>query len=507
MAAGRLAALTWGDSRLWPQFVSLLADDPAAAALIDCDEREWSRADLAKLADDAFTRISEFAQAGDRIMVRGDKCAAFVAIALAVSRLEAVLCPYSPKLSPAEIEVLEQRLGHVVRIDPASDGTFELTRRERSGPADARDGRTALIGFTSGTTGVPKGVMHGPEALNYATRCCAAIADAEAGKPILGIVPLDSAPGFTFTVHFALSLGYPLVLIDQWDPAEAIRRAIRYDCTWAIGVPTHLISMVEAARESTDGARLPLRAMAVGGSAMTADLIREADELLGLKALRMYGMSECMGHCSVHPDHGFATRTSCDGLPFPGTEDRAFDRDDMPLADGERGQAGVRGPSLFLGYANGLGAGQEKLTPDGYFLTGDEIVVDEGGLVRVVGRIKDQIIRGGYNLDPAEIEEAILRHRVVKAAAVVPVPHARLGEQACAIVCLHEPRGLDDLETLCRHLQAVGLNKKKWPEYLLAVDSLPVTANGKIDKKALSQMATQRLAPVPDPGGGSGPAR
>jgi len=335
--------------------------------------------------------------------------------------------------------------------------------------------------------------MHGAGALNYATQACAAIARLEPEDALLGIVPLDSAPGFTFTAHFALSQGRRLVFVDPWDPVQAMARAERFGCGWAIAVPTHLFTMVEAARQGLWTGRLPLKAMAVGGSAMTAELIADADALLGVKGLRMFGMSECMGHCSTWPGHPLDRRQSFDGWPFPGTAEEAFDAQLIALPRGERGQAGVRGPSLFLGYAEGMGAGQERMTPDGYYLTGDEIVRDDEGFVRVVGRIKDQIIRGGFNIDPAEIEAALLKHPAIAEVAVVAVPEAKLGEQACAVCRLRPGLPPVDLSALLEHMAACGISRKKWPEHLVLVEAMTVTATGKLDKKSMAARACDEI--------------
>ena len=429
---------------------------------------------------------------GTRVLVTAHKTPATIATALAVSSLEAVFCPVSPKLGAGDLELLQSLLGHTVTVTGTGSGAPSIVSAEGSRSTDPRNRDAALIGFTSGSTGVPKGVIHGAGALNYATRACSAIAGLEPGDAILGIVPLDSAPGFTFTAHFALSLGHPLVLMDAWAPAEALRRAERYRCGWAIAVPTHLFTMVEAARLNEWSGRLPLRAMAVGGSAMTAELIADADRLLGLKALRMFGMSECMGHASTNPGHSLNRRQLFDGMPFPGTEEEAFDNALQALPRGQRGQAGVRGPSLFLGYAEGLGAGQERMTPDGFYLTGDEIIRDEEGFVRVVGRIKDQIIRGGFNIDPAEVEAALLRHPEIAEVAVVGVPERKLGEQACAVCRLRE--GPIDLAALLEHLEREGVSRKKWPEHLVLVETMAVTATGKLDKKAMAAVAVEEIA-------------
>lgn len=484
----------WGAEGLWPQFDRLADADPDALALVDCSDRQWSRGELRALA---CTIVEALKGAGvianRRVLVTGHKTPVTIAAALAVSFLEGIFCPVSPKLGEGDLTLLESLLGHAAKVTTSEVGEPVVLAAAGGLSADARDAGTVLIGFTSGSTGVPKGVMHGPGALNYATRACAAIAGLQPGDAILGIVPLDSAPGFTFTAHFALSLGYPLVLVDPWDPAEAMRRAERFGCGWAIAVPTHLFTMVEAARMGKWSGRLPLRAMAVGGSAMTAELIADADRLLGLKALRMFGMSECMGHASTSPGHSLERRQMFDGIPFPGTEEEAFDSELRALPRGQRGQAGVRGPSLFLGYAEGLGAGQERLTPDGFYLTGDELVRDEEGFVRVVGRIKDQIIRGGFNIDPAEIEAAILRHPAVAEVAVVPVPERKLGEQACAVCRLRAGEGRMDLPVLLDHLAREGLSRKKWPEHLVLVEEMAVTATGKLDKKAMAVVAVEAV--------------
>lgn len=481
---------TWDEQRLWPQFDALAAEDPEALALVDCQDRLWSRGELRAMALNAAQRLRGAGMIrGHRILVPAYKTPWTIAVALAVSAMEGVFCPYSPKLGVADLEVLETHLGHFARIGGTDVGEVVVHIASDAHSQDQRNGAAALIGFTSGSTGVPKGVMHGARALNYATRACAAIAGLQSGDAILGIVPLDSAPGFTFTAHFALSLGHPLVFVDPWVPAEALRRAELYGCGWAIAVPTHLFTMVEAARQGEWSGTLPLRAMAVGGSAMTSELIADAQSLLGLKALRMFGMSECMGHASTRPDHSLERRQMFDGLPFTGTQEEAFDADLAPLPRGERGQAGVKGPSLFLGYAEGLGAGQERMTPDGYYLTGDEIIRDDEGFICVVGRIKDQIIRGGFNIDPAEVEGALLRHPRIAEVAVVAIPHRKLGEQACAVCRLRPGEGDVDLADLLDHMASEGVSRKKWPEHMLVVEAMETTATGKLDKKAMAAKA------------------
>lgn len=496
-------SLTWTDARLWEQFEALWQQDAGALAVIDAEGREWCRADLHELALTMSERLS--AQGVDRnarILIEGRKEVAVMAAMLAISRLGAIICPYSAALSEADRLALEGRLGHVLRLAvvAGSANARGLSEMACHAPpvgstrsSDPRDAATALIGFTSGTTGIPKGVMHGPGALNYAPLACAEIAGLQPGEPILGIVPWDSAPGFTFTVHFSLALGNPLAIVDPWSPVRALQLAERYRCAWAICVPTHLYAMVEAARTGQWSGQLAFRAMAVGGSVMTPELITDARGLLGIEALRMFGMSECMGHASVRLDDADERRFHSDGRPFDGTEDVPFDAQLNPLPTGQRGQAGVRGPSLFLGYAQGLGDGSAQFAPGGYLLTGDEIVCQPDGSMKVVGRIKDQIIRGGFNIDPAEVETAIRKHPDIADAVVVSVPHPLLVEQCCAVCRMLPGAAPIDLAGLLDHLAGTGLSKKKWPEHLLVTDTIAHNANGKPDKKAIAALACERL--------------
>ncbi|EEA04491.1 AMP-dependent synthetase and ligase [Burkholderia sp. H160] len=495
--------LVWTDASLWQQFNALHEADAQALAVVDGTGREWSRSELYGLATLIAKELgASGVGAHDRVMVEGRKTANTLAAALAISSVGAVTCPYTPDLGKSERSVIEQRLGHVALIGssevnakaiPGVEGLY-LTLCERQDRTwDETDKKAALIAFTSGTTGIPKGVMHSVDGMNYATRACARVAGLERADAIVGVVPLGSAPGFTFTLHFSLSLGHPLIIVDPWDPRRALELMDAHNCRWGMCVPTHLHTMVECARSGQWSKRSPLKALAVGGSAMTTQLIADADELLGIPVLRMYGMSECMGHCSALPTDSLEVRQNSDGKPFPGTQDQALDAQYNPLPAGERGQAGVKGPSLFLKYAEGLGSQEYRLTENGYFLTGDEIVVGHDGYIKVVGRLKDQIIRGGYNVDPAEVEAAVLKHPAIENAIVVGVPHPKLGEQACAICVIRPGFPTLQLSDLAAHLETIGLTKKKWPEHLVIVDKMLVTTTGKVDKKILQKNAIVQL--------------
>ncbi len=494
--------LTWTDATLWDQFHALAEADPQALAIVAADGSRWTRGEIHAVAVCALRALlAAGVRAHDRVMLQGRKSPHTLACALAVSAARAIICPYTPDLGAAERAVLDERLNHVAIVSdsegepiPGVTGLrLSLRPRAALGTPDPRDAQAAMIGFTSGTTGVPKGVMHSAAAMNYTVQACRHVARLAPGDAILGLVPLGSAPGFTFTAHFSLALGHPLVMIDPWDALETLERMEAHQVRWGICVPTHLASLIEVARSGRwPGPKLST-VIGVGGSSMTPELIDDARSLLGIRGLRMFGMSECMGHASTLPGDAPDRLRHSDGRSFPGTQDEAFDMQQRKLPRGERGQAGVRGPSLFLGYCRGLGDQEYRLTEDGYYLTGDEVVCDDDGYVKVVGRIKDQIIRGGYNIDPAEVEAALMRHPAIAQAAVVSVPEQRLGEQACAVCRVREGQAAPTLEVIKSHLSEIGLSKKKWPEHLLVIDELPCTATGKVDKKRLRGMAISEL--------------
>lgn len=481
---------------LWPQFERTLRDEADAIALVDAEDRLWTRRQIADIAA-AIVDVLRRSQIGKgrRVLFPAERTVQTLAAALAVSRIEAVCCPYAPNLSEGDFARVAGVLGHAAHLRFDRDGSPQIALQPPGRwSTDRRDQDAALIAFTSGSTGAPKAVIHRSEALNYVTTACATIAALGASDAILGAIPMDGAAGFTFTVHMALASGRPLVLTGRWDPAEVLERAARFACVWTTVVPTQLFTLIEAARASGGWReRLTLRTIAVGGSAMTPELIADAETHIGVTALRMFGMSECLAYCSNQPSYARETRLLADGRAFPGTEIATLDADGRRLEPGDRGQAGVKGPSLFVGYAAGLGGGQEQLTAEGFYLTGDEIVVDRAGFVRVVGRIKDQIIRGGYNIDPAEVEAVLLRHPAVAQAAVVPTPHDKLGEQACA-VCRLEPGATFTFEEMQAHFAGAGVYKRKWPEHLVLVAVMQTLPLGKIDKRAMTALAGKELA-------------
>jgi acyl-CoA synthetase (AMP-forming)/AMP-acid ligase II len=496
-----IEGVTWRLEGLWLQFSEWLEKDPDAVAVFS-GEIPISRLEVSRRACMLADQLSMGGiGAGHRVLFDSHTSLDTVLIGLALSKLDAVICPISHKMGNHEREIIIKHLGPSAYLSRKKEkeaeeiiGTEEkmyvywLSSPILEPSSDNLEEKTVLIGFTSGTTGVPKAVPHTGSALNYASKVCADIAHLEPDDPIISISPITSAAGWTFFVHMALSMGFPLILMGEWDPKRTLELIDLHQCAWGMCVPTHLLLMMEVVRSGNWNRPLTsMKALAVGGSPNSEEMVINAKKLLGINVLRMYGMSECLGHASMHLSDSQERRNLYDGVPFPGTYLEAYDNQGKVLPRGQVGQAGVRGPSLFKGYLPGLGGEQNVLTPDQSFLTGDLIFRDEEGYVKVVGRIKDQIIRGGYKIDASEVETALAKHPEVVEVSVVSKPDELMGERICAVISLRSVQTLT-LNELCLHLQELGISKAKWPEFLVTVPSLPKTDFGKIDKNQVREI-------------------
>lgn len=407
-----------------------------------------------------------------------------------------------PDVLIAEPSAIEEWDGAAAALPDAltGDALYGWRLRVGRGPRDiSRWNGGTLIGLTSGSTGRPKGVVQSESALRYACSCTIDVNGLRQGDAVAAVVPLSSTAAFCFGVCLSLMLGGPLVLSGRWDREEALSRMAAHDVRWTMCVPTMALQMGSAAAGSRvlDG----VRSITVGGGPMDRGALARAERSLGTRILRVFGMSECLGHTSPRPEDTEEIRLGRDGRPFPGTDLRAVAADGTVLEPGVTGRAQVRGPSLFLGYARDGKVEPPALTPDGFFPTGDLLVTGEDGTVTVMGREKDVIIRGGRNLDITEIERAVAAHPAVARACVTPVPDPLLGERAAVLVVVED--GTDDLglDEITAHLARTGLSKTKWPEFAFTVGELPQTTVGKLDRSGARRLAHDlhaRLAAHPE---------
>jgi len=353
-----------------------------------------------------------------------------------------------------------------------------------------------LIGYTSGTTSTPKGVVHTHRTMLAELRQMA-LHRSRDGMPPPSEAPLGSMNGSPvghmggmLAMFAPLMSGSGVHFLDRWDAGLVLATMRRERLTSGSGATFFLNSLID--HDDFDAAvHGPLMAqVGLGGSPIPPEIVRRA-AALGISVSRSYGSTE---HPSIsmtfHSDPEVA-RVTTDGRLMPGIELRLVDNDGRDVSPGEPGEILSRGPELFVGYVDpALTAA--SLDADGWFATGDVGNLDENGFLTITDRKKDTIIRGGENISAAEIEEIVLQAPGVFEVAAVAAPDSRYGEHVCVFVQLGEGGRRFGLEELRERLHAAGLARQKWPEELRFVDDLPRTASGKVQKNVLRKHAMNR---------------
>jgi cyclohexanecarboxylate-CoA ligase len=299
--------------------------------------------------------------------------------------------------------------------------------------------------------------------------------------------PLGHQLGFCYGLQMALMLGIPLVLTDLWQPERALELMREHGATFTFGATPFLADL--ASLPGVERRRPPrLRMFASSGAPIPPAVVEAARTRLGVAVATCWGMTECASVTITPPDETKVLES--DGCALPNGEVRVLGADGSEAPRGTQGALQVRGSSLFVGYLKRREL--SRLEEGGWFDTGDVARMDEEGYIRICGRSKDVIIRGGENIPVVEIESALYRMPGIADAAVVAMPDARLQERACAFVTLREGSALT-LADVSRHLAAEGFSKHFWPERLEIVEQMPRTPTGKIQKYVLRE-AAKRLA-------------
>ena len=307
--------------------------------------------------------------------------------------------------------------------------------------------------------------------------------------------PLGHSVGVIHGARLALHTGAPLVLQDRWDPDRALATVAAHGCRFTAAATPFLKDLVDAPRPAGNRAPKlgPLSWFLCGGAQVPPSLMEEAEaEFPNTRTTVLWGMTEGgLTTCTAASPREKVLATAGTGLP--GLELRTLDDRGEPTPPGEEGELAMRGPGVFVGYYGQDSLYESLLTPDGFFRTGDLARLDGDGYVRITGRVKDLIIRGGVNISPVALEDALAAFPGVRAVAVVGYPDERLGERICAVVetAGDAPVGL---RALTEFLRERGLPKHYWPELVRRVDAFPRTAAGKIRKLDLRDriVATDR---------------
>jgi len=394
-----------------------------------------------------------------------------------------------------------ESLQHVYRLERSGpDRTIGIVAtpptEDLSPPAPQNANRILYLAFTSGTTDVPKGVMHSDNTLLANARALSADWNINEQAVVYSLSPLSHNLGFGAMI-MALAVGGQIVIHDLLRGASLVNRLIETGTTFLVGVPTHAFDLLAEIKARNLSGIGQLQGFRISGASASRQLITDLLKF-GIIPQSGYGMTETCSHQYTLPNDDPQLIVESCGKSCPGYEIRIFDRDDpnREVPAHQIGEIGGRGASLMLGYFDDQKATEESFNRDGWFMTGDLGWVDENGYLRITGRKKDVIIRGGHNIYPAKIETLAATHDAIQRVAAVPVPDQRLGERVCLAV-MFRPGKAAPPEDILKHLHDVGLSKYDMPEFFLQIEQLPLTASGKVRKRDIVEwIADGRAKPT-----------
>ena len=523
------SAQRYYSERMWREdtFYSLLTrhatEQPDAVALQDARQAlTWS--ELKHWTDGVAADLREYGLGGgDRVMMWLSNRAEAVVMFLACVR-EGVACNPSVHKTYTCAEVGELLATLSARALLTEDGwgtdratvdfdaalvrikSLKVVYTPKAFPAPARNNtppctdpdKVAYLAFTSGTTGTPKCVMHSDNTLLANARDL--VADWKRGPEsvILSLSPLSHHIAWVGVAQWLLTGGRFVPA----DPPEGMSRIDWIETTGAnyvLGVPTHAMDVLGEQQEAGIERLGSVETFYMAGSPIPPS-VAAAFVSQGIKPQNVYGMTENSSHQYTHPDDDAETIVNTCGRGGRSYEVKLFDPGDpdKEVAPGEVGHIGGRGAALMLGYLGNQTATEGSFNSNGWFLSGDLGVMDAKGNLRIEGRLKDLIIRGGHNIYPSHIEAMAVRHPAAGRVAAFPVADDRLGERVCIAVS-----GTVEAADLMDHLRSEGLSKYDMPEYFLRVGEFPLTASGKILKRELvlqvqrNQLHPQQIRTTP----------
>jgi long-chain acyl-CoA synthetase len=485
-------------------FTDTAADRPDAIAL-RLDEQAFSYRQLAEASERVAGLLAAHGvRPGDRVAVMLPNLPEFAFVYYGVLRAGGVVVPMNPLLKAREVAYyLSDSGARMVFASPAAapevsaalesapgaalvvveaDSFGQLLADQERAPAvvDRASDDTAVILYTSGTTGQPKGaeLTHGNLVANVEVSQ-SDLVQLSADDVVFGGLPLFHSFGQTVTLNTSMAAGATLVLLPRFDAATAAGLLANHGATVFAGVPTMYAALLglPAAPE------LPgLRVCVSGGAALPVEVLNRFEERFGSEVLEGYGLSETSPVASFNRPGGLRKPGSI-GFPVTGVEMQVVDASGAPVAPGEVGEIAIRGHNVMKGYWNKPDATDAVLDDEGWFRTGDVGRVDSDGFYFIVDRKKDLIIRGGFNIYPREIEEVLYEHPEVAEAAVIGIPHPQYGEEVGAAVALRPGATVSEAEL--RDFVKAQVAAYKYPRHVWFVDALPMGPTGKILKREI----------------------
>ena len=469
--------------------------------------------ELAARADELAARLQRLGlRGGDRLMVVGENCVVVAALLLAASKLDVWLCVVNSRLSPREIDDIRAHARPrrvIYTAEVSSDARAHGERHEASpdswpsvgevliGPEDAaadvepvspNADQVAVLIYTSGTSGSPKGVMLTHANVAFVAQSAKEMRSIVPGDVTYGVLPMAHVVGLSTQLMGGLAGGATILLEPRFSPEAAATALESAGVTLFVGVPALFARLMDWSRERGRSIQAPrLKFAGVAGSPLTQPLKDAVEAAIGQPLNNGYGLTE--SGPTVAQTRVDAPRSDCSvGQPIPGVEVRIVDTRAMEVAVGETGELWVRGPGVMRGYFRNPELTREVVNPEGWFNTGDMARQDADGALHIVGRTKELIIRSGFNVYPVEVEQAINSHPQVVQSAVVG-RQAGHNEEVVAFVELRDGATLTD-QDLAQYLRS-QLSPYKQPTEIRFMKQMPAAPTGKVLKSKLKELAAQ----------------
>ncbi len=520
----------WGDASLadyWHQTQSAMPDK---VAVIDNQGTSYTYAAL----DRAASSLARFLltcgiEPGDRVAFQLPGWCEFTIIYLACLKVGAVSVPLLPAYRETELVWILNKcqakvlfaptlfkntqpidraiplrdqlpyLRQIVAVDklaPANPTTLALSQLLQDfapleTPIRVHGDALAAVLFTSGTEGVPKGVMLTHNNILASERAYCARLNLTWLDTILMPAPLGHATGFLHGVTAPFIIGARSVLLDIFNPTDCLELLQQERCTCVLGATPFVYDLLCCVQQKPYDLS-SLRFFLCGGTPIPKKITRDCMQM-GIKLLSVYGSTESSPHAVVKLDDPTSRIVNTDGQAAPGVEIKVVDKARNTVECGEEGEEASRGPNVFMGYLDEPELTARALDENGWYYSGDLCRMDADGYIKITGRKKDIIVRGGENISSREVEDILIQHPRIRDAGVVAMPDERLGERSCAYVVLNVPYHTLTLEDVIAFFSRKRVAKYKYPEHLVIVESLPRTASGKIKKYLLRQDILQRL--------------
>ena len=519
----------WGDASLADYWQQTARAMPDKIAVVDNHGATYTYSALDHAASClANWMLAKGIESGDRIAFQLPGWCEFTVIYLACLKIGAVSVPLLPSWREAELVwVLNKcqakmffaptlfkqtrpvdlilplqnqlpQLQQIVGVDKLAPATSSLSLSQII--ADNTSLTTAItthgdelaaVLFTSGTEGLPKGVMLTHNNILASERAYCARLNLTWLDVFMMPAPLGHATGFLHGVTAPFLIGARSVLLDIFTPDACLALLEQQRCTCMLGATPFVYDLLNLL-EKQPADLSALRFFLCGGTTIPKKVARECQQR-GIKLLSVYGSTESSPHAVVNLDDPLSRFMHTDGYAAAGVEIKVVDDARKTLPPGCEGEEASRGPNVFMGYFDEPELTARALDEEGWYYSGDLCRMDEAGYIKITGRKKDIIVRGGENISSREVEDILLQHPKIHDACVVAMPDERLGERSCAYVVLKAPHHSLSLEEVVAFFSRKRVAKYKYPEHIVVIEKLPRTASGKIQKFLLRKDIMRRL--------------